>query len=99
MGKKDQPSAEKKFQAALSMIRREEPGSKIARRYSVSETSLSRWRDAFLVAGKAAMNGKQARSEGQEIRELKKEIEERDRVIGEITIANRILKKNQDSLL
>lgn len=99
MGKKGQPSAEKKLQAVLSMLRREETVTQIARRYGISETSLYRWRDEFLAGGKAALNGTKIKDESQEIRELKKDIEERDRVIGEITIANRILKKIQDGLL
>jgi transposase-like protein len=96
MGKKQGTSEEKKLEAVLSLIRKEEPATKIARRYGVSEASLYRWRDDFVAAGKAALSGKKAADTDQATRILTKEIEERDRVIGELTIANRILKKIQD---
>jgi len=99
MGRKQGPSADRKLQAVLSLLRKEEPAAKIARRYGVSDASLYRWRDEFLAGGKAALNGKKKTGPDQETRMLQKEIEERDRVIGEMTIANRILKKIQDGLL
>jgi transposase len=99
MGKKKGPSAEKKLEAVLSLLRKDEPAAKIARRYGVSDASLYRWRDEFLAGGKTALSGKKANGVDQEKRQLEKEIEERDRVIGELTIANRILKKIQDGLL
>ncbi len=98
MGKKKGPTPETKLQAVLSLLRKEEPGTKIARRYGVSETFLYKWRDSFLASGKQALAGKKTAAANQEIQQLRKEIEERDRVIGEITIANRILKKIQDGL-
>lgn len=99
MGKKQGPSADKKLQAVLSLLRKEEPATKIARRYGVSDASLYRWRDDFLAAGKTALNGKKSVGADLATRMLQKEVEERDRVIGELTIANRILKKIQDGLL
>lgn len=100
MGKKKRgPSAEKKMEAVLALLRKEEPAARIARRYGVSEASLYRWRDDSLAAIQAAMEGKKAKGADSETRQLQKEIEERDRVIGELTIANRILKKIQDGLL
>ena len=81
------------------LLRREEPAAKLARRFGVSEQTLYRWRDEFLAGGEAALaNGKGgADPRDREIRELKKEVEGRDQVIGELTIANRILKKTADS--
>ena len=99
MAKRKQPSVEEKLQAVMALLRKEEPAVKIARRFNISETSLYRWRDDFLEGGKQSLIGKRAKSESTEIAELKKEIETRDQVIGEITIANRILKKIQDGLL
>jgi transposase-like protein len=99
MGKKKGPAAEKKLEAVLSLLRKEEPAARIARRYGVSDASLYRWRDEFLAGGKCALSSKKNGSGDQEKRRLEKEIEERDRVIGELTIANRILKKIEDGLL
>ncbi len=81
--------------AVLALLRREEPATQLARRFGVSEQSLYRWRDEFLAAGEAALahgkNGSDARD--RENRELRAELEERNLVIGELTVANRILKK------
>ncbi|MDJ0762527.1 MAG: helix-turn-helix domain-containing protein [Myxococcota bacterium] len=99
MGKKQGPSAEKKMQAVMALLRKEEPAARIARRYGVSDASLYRWRDDFIQGGKAALSGKKSNGGDSEVRLLKKEIEERDQVIGELTIANRILKKIEDCLL
>ena len=57
-----------------------------------------RWRDDFVAAGEAALahgkNGSDAHE--RENRELRAELEERNLVIGELTVANRILKKLTD---
>jgi transposase-like protein len=73
----------------------------LARRYGTSEQTLYRWRDAFLAAGEAAlMGGKNGVDRRQrQIDELQRELARRDQVIGELTIANRLLKKSSDGLL
>ena len=80
------------------LLRREEPAAKLARRFGISEQTLYRWRDDFLAGGETALaNGKGGVDpRDREIRELKKEVEGRDQVIGELTIANRILKKTAE---
>jgi transposase-like protein len=84
-------------EAVLILLRREEAAAAIARRIGVSEQTLYRWRDEFIAAGEAALsNGggkKGADSRDRRIAELEQQIEKRDQVIGEYTIANRILKK------
>jgi transposase-like protein len=61
----------------------------------VSEQTLYRWRDEFIAGGEAAL----ARGAGgQDVRErrvaeLEKQLAERDQIVGELTIANRFLKK------
>ena len=82
----------------LSLLRREEPAIVLARRYGISENTLYRRRDEFIAAGEAALaNGKgKADARDRRIAELKKQLGERDKVIGELTIANRILKKTAD---
>ncbi len=82
----------------LSLLRREEPAAVIARRIGVSEPTLYRWRDEFLAAGEAALANGSGKRKGADplqrrIAELEQQIEKRDQVIGEYTIANRILKK------
>ena len=101
MGKRSELTAAQRRDAVLALLRREEPAARLARRIGVSEQTLYRWRDEFLAGGEAALaNGKGGTdSREREIRSLQKEVERRDRVIGELTIANRILKKTQDGLL
>ena len=96
MGKHSGLSVTERREAVLALLRREETGAAIARRVGVSEGTLYRWRDEFLAGGEAALaNGKgQADGRDREIAELRKQLEERDMVIGELTIANRLFKKH-----
>ena len=94
MGRRSDLSVPQRREAVLALLRREEPVAQLARRYGVSEQTLHRWRDDFLSAGEAALcGGKNGSGQQRRIAELEKEIEGRDQVIGELTIANRILKK------
>ena len=98
MGAKSKLTVPERRKIVLSLIRREEPAAVLARRYGVSENTLYRWRDEYLAAGEAALaNGKnKADARDRQIAELTKDLIERDKVIGELTIANRILKKTTD---
>jgi|TARA_B100001971_G_C17727951_1_gene304499 transposase-like protein len=96
MGKKSELSASQRQEVILMMLRREEPINVLARRYGVSETTLHRWRDDFLTAGQATLaygRGKQVSAQSERVHQLEREVAKRDQVIGELTIANRILKK------
>jgi transposase-like protein len=98
MGAKSKLSVPERREVVLSLLRREEPATVLARRYGISEHTLYRWRDEFMTAGEAALaNGKgKADPRDRRISELNKQLGQRDRVIGELTIANRILKKTAD---
>jgi transposase-like protein len=95
MPKRSELTVEQRREAVLALLRREEPAALLARRFGVSEHTLYRWRDEFMAGGETALasgkNGSDARE--REIRELKAKLEERNLVIGELTVANRILKK------
>lgn len=95
MGKQSKVEATQRREAVLSLLRKEEPGAALARRYGVSEATLYRWRDDFITAGAAALaDGKGGNGASERrIAELEQQIEKRDQVIGELTIANRIFKK------
>ena len=95
MGRRSNHTPEERTDIVLALLRREEPASVLARRHKISEPTLYRWRDEFLEAGKAGLAaGKAAKSQEQaRLRDLEQELIERDRVIGELTIANRFLKK------
>jgi transposase-like protein len=96
MGKRSELSVTERREAVLSLLRREESAAAVARRYGVSEPTLYRWRDDFLAAGEAALAGGMrngASAQDRQVAELERQIEKRDQVIGELTIANRVLKK------
>jgi len=99
MAKRCDVSIPDRREAVLSLLRREEPAAVIARRIGVSEPTLYRWRDEFLAGGEAALTAKNGKTDGrdQRIKQLEQEVERRDQVIGEYTIANRILKKLSDA--
>lgn len=101
MGKKSELGATERRDVVLMLLRREESAAVLARRYGISEQTLYRWRDDFLAAGEAALNaGKTgADPKNRRIEELQRELARRDQVIGELTIANRLLKKSADGLL
>ena len=94
MGRRSDLSVAQRREVVLALLRREEPAAQLARRFGVSEQTLHRWRDEFLAAGEAALGGgKNGSGQQRRIVQLEKEIEGRDQLIGELTIANRILKK------
>jgi len=96
MARKSALPAKQRSEAVLALLRKEEPISQLARRYGVSEQTLYRWSENFISAGQEAMEDKKKSNESGQIARLKKDIEERERCIGEITIANTILKKKLD---
>lgn len=97
MPRKSELKAEERVEVVLALLRREEPAAALARRYQVSEATIYRWRDAFLAGGKAAV----AKPDGagdqatRRIEQLERELAQRAQIIGELSIANDILKKLQ----
>ena len=91
--KRTKLTAEEQLEVVLALLRKEEPARVLARRYGISEPTLYRMRERFLSGGKNALQSQDSDGQAKEIKKLAKELGERDRVIGELTIANRILKK------
>ena len=87
--------------AVLAVKRDIAAADAIARRHGICEATLYRLRDEFLAAGKEALaEGRGGEKKTAErVTKLEKAIAHRDRVIGELTIANRILKKVEEGLL
>lgn len=94
MAKKSDLSVEKRVEVVLALLRNKEPAAQIARRNGISEPTLYRWRDEFIAGGRAQLSGKGGEGlVAKEMAKLQREIEAREQVIGELTVANRILKK------
>ena len=100
MGRSASQTPQERADIILALLRREEPASVLARRHGISEATLYRWRDEFLAGGHERLASAKTKgghhTEHQRIKELETELEERNMVIGELTIANRFLKKVQD---
>ena len=73
----------------------EDNGAQLARQAGISVQTLYRWRDDFLRGDHAALSGAQ---NGMHDAQVTKEIAQRDQVIGELTVANRVLKKFSGNL-
>jgi transposase len=83
MPRRSELSVEQRREAVLALLRKEEPGAQLARRFGVSEQTLYRWRDEFLAGGEAALAGsKNGSAEKSRAKELRAQLEERDLVIG-----------------
>ena len=87
------------MQLVLRLLSKEEPAVQTARRAGVSEQTRYRWREEFIGAGKQEMNGRGGQSEQvKALERLSAEVAERDQVIGELTIANRVPRKPSGAL-
>jgi transposase-like protein len=94
MGKRSQLSSAERTEVVLQLLRREEPASKLSRRHGISEQTLYRWRDEFIAAGKAGLgSGSNGQGQQRQVQQYERELAARDQVIGELTVANRVLKK------
>jgi len=101
MGRRSEMTPAQRRDVVLMVLRGEESAQALSRRYGISDVTVYRWRDEFLAGGEAALANGRGKADGQvrQIRELEKALAERDRVIGELTIANRILKKTAGGVL
>lgn len=97
MPKKSPLSPEQRTQLVLRLLSKEEPAAQIARRAGIAEQTLYRWREEFLSAGQQALAGQGRQTEqARTVERLKAQVAEREQGIGELTIANRVLKKLSD---
>lgn len=62
--------------------------AELCRKHNVSPTTFQDWKEKFLQGGRQALAGK-----GGAVKNHAKEVENLKRIIGEITVANDILKK------
>jgi transposase len=81
----------------LAVLRGTEKLEVLARRHQVSANTLRRWKDEFLAAGRDRLmgNGDSAAAQA-EVKQLRRELAEREMIIGELTVANRFLQKKVD---
>lgn len=96
MGKKRKRyDKEFKSKLVLAALKNGHSIQELSRQYDVSPNLIARWRDRFIDGGNASLtteNGEPGMT--GKIKDLENEIEKRDQVIGELTVANKALKKN-----
>ena len=93
MPRNSRHDARQKADLVLQLLRKEAPASQIARAGGISEPTLYRWRDEFMEGGLNGLSSGNSQDLERERRRHESELAERDRVIGELTVANRVLKK------
>lgn len=91
---------DQRVELVLTLLRGSESLEVLARRHQVSANTLRRWRDEFLAGGRERITGTgNASGVQEENQQLKRELAEREMIIGELTVANRFLQKKADGSL
>jgi transposase len=91
---------DQRVELVLTVLRGAEPLEVLARRHGVSANTLRRWKDDFLAAGTERLTGTgNTVQAAAELKKARRDLAERDMVIGELTIANRFLKKIREDRL
>src|SRR5262245_53985759 len=88
-------SAEEKIRIVLKDLRGEESIAELCRREGIVQNLYYRWSKDFLEAGKKRLAGDTARAATSgEVKELRREASALKEVVAELTLENRLLKKN-----
>jgi len=85
-------SLEEKVQLVLASLKGQESILELARRHGVADTCIHNWRKEFIEGGKARLSGNKNTTR-EKI--LEHENQQLKQVIGELTLANQLLKKLQ----
>lgn len=98
MGQKLPLDIDLQLEAVMSLFSRSETAEDIARRYGISPATLYGLKDAFVQGGKEGLGSRDKRKKtnaasASETRHLEKEIQKRNQIISELTVANNVLKK------
>jgi len=100
VGRPPKHPVETKLKIVLSVISGETTQAEAARRHGVSETSIGKWKDLFLQAGKTGLEqpagaGKPTGREHQ----LESEVDDLTRALGEAHIQLRALRRGGPSAM
>ena len=87
-------SAEEKIRLVLEGLRGEESVASICRRENIHQNLYYKWSKEFLEAGKKRLKGDTKREANSgEVKNLRDENDELKRLVAELSLKNRILKK------
>jgi transposase len=88
-------SAEEKIRIVLAGLRGEESTAELCRREGIAQSLYCSWSKGFLEAGKKRLAGDTARqATSTEVKDLRAEALALKEVMADLTLENRILKKN-----
>jgi transposase len=88
-------SAEEKIRIVLEGLRGEESVAEICRKEGLNSNIYYRWSKEFLEAGKKRLNGDTTReATASEVQFIKSENEALKQLVAELSLENRVLKKN-----
>ena len=88
-------SAEDKIRIVLEGLRGEDSIAELCRREGIVQNLYYRWSKDFLEAGKKRLVGDTARAAtSEEVKDLRREANALKEVVAELTLENRVLKKN-----
>ena len=83
-------SVEGKLQIVIAGLKGNIPITELCRKHGISTTLFYQWKKRFIEGGKEALRGNSS-SRGEKA--LERELEETKAIIGELTLANELLKK------
>jgi transposase len=92
-------SAEEKIRIVLEGLRGEESISEICRKESIHPNQYYKWSKDFMEAAKKRMSGDTLREAGSdEVKELRNENDELKKLVAELSLKNKVLKKSLNYL-
>jgi transposase len=88
-------SAEEKIRVVLEGLRGEYSIAELCRREGIAESLYYSWSKEFLEAGKKRLAGDTARAATNgEVKDLRREVRDMKVLVADLTLENRLLKKN-----
>jgi len=92
-------SSEEKIRIVLDGLRGEDSISEVCRREGIAPNLYYRWSKDFLEAGKKRLQGDTVReANSNEVSGIKQENEQLKQLVAELSLKNRVLKKNLNGL-
>ena len=88
MGMSKRRIPQEKVRIVLKFLNTNMSTAELCRKHNISPATFQDWKDKFMAGGKQALAGR-----GDVVKIHAKEVENLKRIIGEITVANDILKK------
>jgi transposase len=88
-------SSEEKIRIVLEGLRGDLSVAELCRREGINQNSYYKWSKEFLEAGKQRLAGDtQRQATSQEVKELRKELDQLKLLVAELSLKNRVLKKS-----